>query len=171
MLNIPYYQTIPELGIKGRMNTPEEFEKIGLPKEMYGWCVMDIGCNMGAFLLEANKRGATCLNGIEPDQGWRLLAHGIAEEMGTTFLIDKKIDLENYAGHRFDLVLLLSITHVAEGVTGQELVDKAYELTKEGGLFILEVNDRLQKEYLRIPKQAKVFGKNKDNRTVYHIWK
>lgn len=167
---IDWYQTIPELGIKGRINTPEEFEKIGLPKDLTDKCVLDIGCNTGAYLLEAWKRGATSFYGIEPNLIWRLLCRGILEECiyGNRAGIFKSINEVNLS-KPFDLVLLLSITHVAEGITGQELLDKAWELT--GKLLILEINDRLQKEPLKLPKEAVFYGKAKNERSVYHCLK
>ena len=71
---IDHYQTIPELNIKGRINTPEEFDKIGLPKDLKGQTVLDIGCNAGAYLLECRKRGAKHLVGVEPNEHWKQIA-------------------------------------------------------------------------------------------------
>lgn len=164
---VKYYQTIPELGIYGRMNTPEEFERIGLPQDLKRWSVLDIGCNIGAFLLECHKRGATTLSGIEPNNDWRWLCEGIFYEKNIEAAIGTDID-DVIEPH--DLVLLLSISHLV--YDPQSLVDKAWKFTKK--LFILEVNDRLQTKDFTIPIDAKRFvriGKNKDNRSVYHLWK
>lgn len=175
---IDFYQTIPELEIKGKFNTPEEFDKIGLPKEIKGWTVLDIGCNMGAYLIECYKRGSTHLDGIEPNQVWRLLAQGVFWEFDKYNVVPKDDPMDPIIWENlddveedYDLVLLLSITHVAEGTTGQEILDRAWELTAPKGLLIVEINDRLQKEVLRMPEGAKVFGKSKDNRTVWHCRK
>lgn len=168
--NINYYQTIPDLGIVGRMNTPEEFEKIGFPENMEDICVLDIGCNIGAFLLESCKRGASCVNGIEPNMDWRLLANGISRETGFNFKVRSKLNrFMEFHPHKSELVLLLSILHLVDNP--QELLDRAWECTAIGGLMIVEINDRLQKISFNLPEKAKVYGKNKDNRTVYHLVK
>ena len=170
---INYYQSIPELGIKGRMDTPKEFDAIGLPEKMHDWAVLDVGCNIGAFLIEGNKRGCdlSISSGVEPNLLWRSIARGlIIETSHPEPHIVKSIDdigLKNF----YHLVLLLSVTHVAEGKTGQEILDQAWSMVKKGGMLILEVNDRLQTEKLKLPEGAKLYGKNKDNRSVWHIYK
>lgn len=168
-MEINYYQSIPKLNIKGRMNTQEEFDKIGLPKDLKGKTVLDIGCNIGAFLLECYDRGASWLEGVEVDREWRWLAIGMLNEHTNPMF--NVCDNVNQVMEKFDLVLLLSITHVAEGISGQKLLDKAYSLVNKGGLLIVEINDRLQVEKLKLPEGAVFFGKNKDNRSVYHIKK
>lgn len=166
---INWYQTIPDLGIKGRMNTPEEFDRIGLPKDLSGKEVLDIGCNIGAFMLECHKRGSMGVSGVEHDNVWRYIANGIFTELGIEGDCTVFGDIEDYKDFVFDLVLLLSVTHLNEGMTGQELLDKAWCATD--GLLILEINDRLQTEPLVLPDEAVFFGKNKDDRSVYHIWR
>lgn len=158
-----YYQTIPELGLEGRMNTPEEFEKIKLPKDLKGKSLLDIGCNMGAFLIEAIKRGARA-EGIEPAVEWRVLAKGIALELGYFPIVyEKKEDvIRNY-----DVVLLLSILHNVG--YPQELLNWAWEHTDK--LLIVEINDRLQSDKVKLPEGAVKVGTNKDNRSVWHIKK
>lgn len=164
--NVYYYQSIPQLGIKGRQNTQEEFDKIGLPRKMDGWCVLDIGCNIGAFLLECSIRGADCLNGVEPNVDWRLIANGVAQEFDDFFDIKEDLIRNDYVMHEFNLVLLLSVTHLV--YNPQEIVDKAWELTAKDGLLIVEINDRLQVKEVKLPDGAKLYGKNKDNRSVWH---
>ena len=167
---IKYYQTIPELGIKGRMNTPEEFDLIGLPKNLTGKNVLDIGCNMGAFLFESIARNANAIIGVEPNNDWRWLAWGILSETDyKEFEIFR--NLNEVPNYHYDLVLLLSVTHLDEVDNPQAIVDKAWELTAEGGLLIVEINDRLQRKEVKLPNGKKLFGKNKDNRSVYHCIK
>ena|SRR3990170_623227 len=163
---IDYYQTIEELGIKGRKNTPEEFEKIGLPKDLKGQDVLDVGCNMGAFLVEAKKRGADLITGVEPNQDWRLLAEGVLTELYPdgewTIHQDIKDVVNNY-----DLVLLLSVLHVCR--EPQKVLDGAWNKTRR--LLIVEINDRLQTEQVKLPECGVLIGKNKDNRSVWHFRK
>lgn len=160
---IPYYQSIPELGIKGRFDIKEQVKAIGLPEDLTGLSVLDIGCNTGAFLIEAMKRGATRLIGVEPNQDWRFVGNGMMLELDVPIRIYSRIDPRD----KFDVVLLLSVTHVAEGMTGQQVLDNAYRATNK--LLIVEINDRLQKEKLTLPKGAVFYGKNKDNRSIWHF--
>ncbi len=169
---IKYYQSIPELGVMGRMNTPKEFDKIGLPKDLKGKSVLDVGCNMGAFLLECYKRKAEMLIGIEPNQIWRWLASGMLKENihpDAQWNVIPSINMIDFGV--YDLVLCLSVTHVSETRTGQGVVDTAWSKVKKGGMLILEINDRLQQEKLKLPGEAGFYGKNKDNRSVWHIAK
>lgn len=155
---IKFYQTIPEAGIKGTYNTPKEFDL--LPKNLKGQSVLDIGCNTGAFLIEAKKRGANRACGIEPNDYWRWLAIGINKKLGLDIEYRKKLGKEKY-----DVVLLLSVLHLIENP--QELLDNAWKLMNK--LLIVEINDRLQKKPIKLPKEATFYGKNKDNRSVYYI--
>lgn len=158
---IDFYQTIKELDVKGRFDVEEQVKAIGLPEDLTGMSVLDIGCNTGAFLLEAYKRGATTLVGEEVNNVWRWLGNGMMQELDVPVRIYRKVRNDD----RFDVVLLLSVTHVAEGITGQDLLDRAYKMAKK--LLIVEINDRLQTEKLVLPKGGKLYGKNKDNRSVY----
>lgn len=166
---IQYYQSIPELGIKGRMDTPVEFDAVGLPKDLTGWSALDIGSNMGAFCIEMKRRGARPIHGVEPNKDWRIIADGILSQFevrdGEVYPIAYMDDLVNAPPS--DLVLLLSVTHVIDN--GQELLKQAWKKTRR--LMILEVNHRLEKKKLEIPAHFTLYGKNKDGRNVYHASK
>jgi SAM-dependent methyltransferase len=172
-----FYQTIPELDIKGRFDTTKEFENIGMPRNMELQTVLDIGCNTGAFLIEAGKRGACDLYGLEPNPMWRLMAQGCyweyykyhlrPDEEFPDLIIFWDLDDLYSCGGAYDLVLLLSVLHLVKNP--QEILDKAWELT--GALLIVEINDRLQKIPIKLPKEATFYGFNKDHRSVYHCIK
>lgn len=166
---IGYYQTIPELGIKGRMDTPKEFDLIGLPKDLNHYSILDIGCNTGAFLVEAHKRGAIYVCGVEHDLDWRLLAHGVFKELLFDDGFYNLYDSIDKVEETYNVVLLLSVLHLVDNP--QELLEKALDKTETGGLLIVEINDRLQEKKVKLPKEAVLYGKNKDNRSVYHIVK
>jgi 2-polyprenyl-3-methyl-5-hydroxy-6-metoxy-1,4-benzoquinol methylase len=162
-MQLEFYQTIPKLKIVGRMNTPEEFSKIGLPEDLRGKTLLDIGCNSGAFMVEAMERGARA-EGVENDLIWRVIARGNLIELDLPHKVyaDYKECKRNY-----DVILLLSVLHVTD--KPQELMDWAYEHTNN--LLIVEINDRLQHEPVNLPKEAVYYGINKDKRTVYHVTK
>ena len=134
---------------------------------------------MGAFLLECFERGVDELDGVEPNSMWRFIAWGVlCEAIGLENFNDKgkeypqiNADFSGFPDGWYDLVLLLSITHVAEGMTGQEILDIAWGKVADGGLLIVEINDRLQKKPIKLPEGAIEYGKNKDNRTVWHCRK
>lgn len=166
-MNFEWYQTIPELGIKGRFNTPEEFDKIGLPKNLKDKSVLDIGCNIGAFLVESIRRGADLCDGVEPDLLWLLIASGIAKRLNLNIDFWKSIDELPADGRhwKWDIVLLLSVLHLVD--EPQPLFDWAFAHTRE--LLIVEINDRLQTKSINLPKRIKKYGTNKDNRSIYHV--
>jgi hypothetical protein len=163
--NINYYQSIPELGIEGRLDTQNEFKKIGMPIDLKDWEVMDIGANIGAFCYEAKRRGAGLVVAVEPNLDWNLLGQGISQELNASidwFYVMPSIEV--------DLVLLLSVLHVCDNPQG--ILDSAWKLTRK--LLIVEINERLQETKLKAPygewKEA-FYGKNKDGRSVYHFSK
>lgn len=166
---VKFYQSIKELGIKGRFNTEEECEKIGMPKDLTGWSVLDIGCNIGAYLLEAVKRKAGLVVGVEPNSAWRWMAKSILSENITPSIqwqVYKDISELSPYKNKYDLVLLLSVLHVCKNP--QKLLDTAWKLTKK--MLIVEINDYLQEEPLELPEDRQVYGRSKDGRSVYHFF-
>lgn len=157
-----YYQTIKELDIKGRFGD-EEINKIGLPVDLHNKSVLDIGCNIGAYCIECKKRNAVKVIGIEPNNEWRWIAIGIADELK----LDIKYDRNYLSTTKFDLVLLLSVLHLVENP--QKILDDAWNLTEK--LLIVEINDRLQEKKIKLPIDKCYYGKSKDNRSVYHFIK
>lgn len=186
MPEINFYQSIPALGIKGRFNTPEEFDSIGMPQsfaEKGHRKVLDIGCNIGAFMIEALKRGAGYVVGVDTDPNFTLLAERYLHELypkpirwsvrnqdAFDFLrgLIKRQKIFN-TGY-FNYIFCLSITHVCGG-DPSELIQLCMRALYPKGVLILEINDRLQKEEVILPEGSVFYGKNKDNRTVYHITK
>jgi len=166
-MKIEYYQTINDVGIVGKMNTIDEFSRIGLPSGLENKSLLDIGCNTGAFIIEAKKRKATRVVGVEVNDDWRWLANGILDEVGILNAKNRVYkNIDDIEG-KFDIVLLLSVLHVTENP--QILLDKAWEMTTE--LMIVEINDRLQDTKIILPPEAVYYGKNKDNRSVYRCFK
>lgn len=158
-MKIEYYQSLPELGIQGRFDMEDQFKIL---PDVKGKSVLEIGCNTGAFLVEAKRRGATKCVGVEPNRDWRILGNGIMNELGLDISI---FDDVSKIKEKFDVVLLLSVLHIMDGGE-QKLLDTAYELTNE--LLIVEINDRLQNVRLNFPKGEK-YATNKDNRSVHRF--
>lgn len=179
-MSLPAYQTIPELGIKGRMDTTQEYAKIGLPKDLTNQQVLDIGCNEGAYMLECLKRKASLVVGVDESLEWTTRArdvladknnsYGGIAQLHTTdaieYLEKKSFEKDTFT---YNLILCLSVSHLVK--YPHTLVYGSMRLLAPGGLLIFEVNDRLQTIPLQIPESFKLYGKNKDNRSVYHYVK
>lgn len=172
----PNYQTIPQLNITGRFNTQDEFEKIGLPEDLSHCDVLDIGCNEGAFMIECLKRGSNSVCGIDIDEEWVSRARAAVSKLipdwldRAFFYVDDAVDLlSKEHGPTVQLILCLSVTHLID--RPNKLVELCMKHLMPGGLLILEINHRLEKEKVILPEGAIKFGENKDGRTVYHITK
>lgn len=102
--DIPY-QSIEELGIKGRRNNLMRGEYIDFSKEKLGknWSVLDIGCNGGYFLRRSMDNGASIAIGVDlPDVN--KAAHWLNNYLGY-FNAHFQTNLPD---EKFDIVLFLS---------------------------------------------------------------
>lgn len=60
------YQTIGDL--HGSRNMEYRYKFMGMPENLEGKTVLDIGCNMGMICMEAKRRGAERVVGIDYDK-------------------------------------------------------------------------------------------------------
>ena len=176
-MSLPNYQRIPGINDVSRFDTQIEFDAIGLPKDLSSKSVLDIGCNEGAFVIECMKRGADFTLGVDVNPEWveraKVAITKAVADLPTKYnfnvLCEDAHDFMRGYGIPFNLILCLSVTHLIENPN--ELVRACVDLLQPGGLLILEINHRLEKEKVELPKGAKFIGKNKDDRSVYHITK
>lgn len=123
------YQTFPDL--VGSSDSAGKLAAIQLPERLDGLRVLDLGCNEGFFSLEAMRRGASEVIGIDADsaaierarqrssrikflhQGWKSLPPG-----------------------PFDIVLLLSALHYEPNP--RALLRRVADVLRPNGLLILE---------------------------------
>ena len=90
--------------------------------------LLDIGAGTGDFLKSAKQIGWE-INGIEPHEGARILAH----EKG----IDLSEHIDNFKGNTFDVITLW---HVLEHLPNlEETINNIEELLKPGGTLIIAV--------------------------------
>ena len=83
-----------------------------LPQDMTGMSVLDIGCNGGFYCIEAKKRGAVRVLGVDHDERYleqarfaaRTLGHDIEFRQLSVFDVAK-------LGERFDLVIFLGVLY------------------------------------------------------------
>src|SRR4051794_23896292 len=102
------YQTFD--GQRGDSRTAEKLERIQLPPSLEGKSVLDLGCNEGFFALEAKKRGAVRVVGLDHDKRSIQAAkeHAAQANLDVEFLCSKMSDLPK---EKFDFILLLSALH------------------------------------------------------------
>jgi len=108
------YQSID--GNPGIRDMNHRYQVIDFPKSFDGETVIDFGCSVGAICLDAKKRGAKRVVGLDYKEETIDVAKGIAKEMGLdiefyTFNIDNGLDsLKSLIGtDKFDHVFAFSI--------------------------------------------------------------
>lgn len=125
------YQTFDDQA--GDSRSPDKLKKLHFPANMRGMSFLDIGCNEGYFCIEAVRRGASRVIGIDSNpevlERARLRAHG----MPITYLQQSWQQLPN---ERFDIVLMASSLHYEP--SPKLLVREICKRLKNTGLFILE---------------------------------
>jgi 2-polyprenyl-3-methyl-5-hydroxy-6-metoxy-1,4-benzoquinol methylase len=108
------YQTIDDH--KGIRDMEHRFELMSLPDSFEGKTVIDIGCNVGAVCIEAKKRGAARVVGIDYKKETINVAKKIAEELEIdieyfVFNIDNGLDAlkKEIGSDKFNYTFALSI--------------------------------------------------------------
>jgi len=122
------YQTFSDQ--KGTSNSLNKLYKIKFPY-VKGKRVLDIGCNEGFFCIEAKKRGAIKVVGI--DKNPKLIEKAKKRAPDIDF---RTQDWDNLPNEEFDVILLLSTLHYSK--TKQKLIDDIYKILSPEGIFILE---------------------------------
>lgn len=135
---IKKYQIFSENEEGGISPSYEKINKIGMPENLKGKCVLDIGCNEGFYCFECEKRGGKVI-GIESNSEFIQLAIKRKSEL-SSFVNFKKLDWRKIKNlnYKFDLVLFLAAFHYIKNYQLEMLRD-IYNLMNDGGLFILEV--------------------------------
>jgi len=135
---IQRYQIFSENEEDGISPSYQKIKKIGLPENLHGKCVLDIGSNEGFYCFECEKRGARVI-GIESNSGFIQLARKRKNEL-SSFVNFKQLDwrMIKDLNYKFDLVLFLAAFHYIKNYQLEMLRD-VYNRMNAGGLFILEV--------------------------------
>ncbi len=115
-----------------------KIKKLGIPENLQGKFVLDLGCNEGFYCFQCEKKGAKVV-GVESDQRWYNLALERKKELSSVVnfinMSWSDIDKLNY---KFDLVLFLAAFHYVRD--DQEVIlKKIFGKINPHGLLVLEV--------------------------------
>ncbi|MGH6790366.1 MAG: class I SAM-dependent methyltransferase [Pseudolabrys sp.] len=122
-------------GEAGDSNSAEKLARIDMPADLTGKGVLDLGCNEGFFCIEAKKRGAAHVVGVDANEKWIELARKRAAEANAEieFINGDFLEVKNRS---FDLILMLSALHYAS--RPKAVLRRVHQLLSPNGLFILE---------------------------------
>jgi SAM-dependent methyltransferase len=120
---------------QGVSDSQEKLRSLLLPRKLTGKSVLDLGCNEGFFALEAKRRRATRVLGIDHNEKVISAARQRALDAGldVEFVCRDVLDLPE---EKFDFVLLLSALHYA--ADPQVLFKRILEVLSPGGNLVLE---------------------------------
>jgi len=119
----------------GGSKSREKLERIKLPVNLAGKRVLDLGCNEGFFCIEAKKRGAAHVLGVDRNKKSIQLAaeRAAGDKLEIDFLACDFLDVPD---GKFDVILMLSALHYAEDP--KAVLQRVFDLLAPNGLFILE---------------------------------
>ena len=107
-----WYQTIPVAdGIvtPGTVDSRQRLERLGLPADLSGRSVLDVGCNSGMYCFECASRGADPVIGIDVNETRLQQARTLAEIMGSPVRFESMDLLAARDLGRFDIVLCFAV--------------------------------------------------------------
>jgi SAM-dependent methyltransferase len=123
------YQTFD--GQDGDSDSPAKLVCLRLPDELGGKSLLDIGCNEGYFCIEAHRRGAGRVVGIDAN------AEIVGRARSRDHTADYRVsDWWNLPDEKFDVILFLSAIHYEP--RQRELLSHLATRLKRGGKLILE---------------------------------
>ena len=107
----------------GEEDTPAKLPRIGLPEDLDGMSVLDVGAWDGFFSFECERRGAARVVAVDP-AGWRPsaenewgsragfdLAHAVLRSRVEARELDSLLDVSPQALGYFDVVLFLGVLY------------------------------------------------------------
>jgi tRNA (mo5U34)-methyltransferase len=83
----------------------------GVPRDLSGWSVLDIGCNAGFYSFEMKRRGAARVLGVDHDESYLRQARFARQQLGldVDFRRLEAYDVDRLDEAPFDLVLFLGV--------------------------------------------------------------
>lgn len=123
------YQTFD--GQEGDSDSPAKLVCLRLPNELAGKSVLDIGCNEGYFCIEARRRGAARVVGIDANP--EVVRRARSRNPTGDYRVS---DWWNLLDEKFDVILFLSAIHYEP--RQRELLSHVATRLKPGGKLVLE---------------------------------
>ena len=117
----------------GDSDSAAKLERLRLPADLTGREVLDVACNEGFFCMEAWRRGASRVVGI--DRNPEFIDRARQRDPDTDYRVMDFMALDTIE-EQFDLVLLLSALHYS--ADPQKLLVDVMDLLRPNGLFVLE---------------------------------
>lgn len=115
----------------GASQSQKKLDAIRLPENLQGKSVLDLGCNEGFFSMEAQRRGAARVVGIDARPEF------VEKARERTAGIDFRAQSwDTLPEGEFDVVLLLSALHYER--SPRDLLSRIRDRLSDGGLLILE---------------------------------
>lgn len=145
------YQSFNDAEGDSRSHT--KLRALHLPSDLTGLSVLDLGCNEGFFCIEARRRGASRVVGIDADQ--KAIQAACHRAPDIEFLCQSWEELPN---EKFDIIIMLSALHYASRPV--VLLDSIASHLTADGLFILECG------VVRTPERSTVWTQR--GMVVYH---
>jgi SAM-dependent methyltransferase len=124
------YQTFNDR--RGASDTKAKLKAIGMPNDLRGTRVLDIGCAEGFFCMEAQRRGATDIVGIEREAD--RVEYARRNAPGIDF---RNQSWDELPEGKFDLILMLAALHYER--RPRAFLEQVHDRLTDDGLFILEI--------------------------------
>jgi tRNA (mo5U34)-methyltransferase len=133
-------EVAPGVVTPGLQQTEDLLGQIGMPEDLSGMRVLDIGARDGFFTFEAEKRGATevvALDNEPPHHTGFAIAAELLESKAT-YVTENVYALDDERFGRFDLVLFLGVIyHLRHPLLA---LDRIHDITADDGLMLLETH-------------------------------
>ena len=133
-------EVAPGVVTPGLQQTEDLLGQIGMPEDLTGMRVLDIGARDGFFTFEAEKRGAAeviALDNEPPDHTGFAIAAELLDSKAT-YVTENVYALDPERFGRFDLVLFLGVIyHLRHPLLA---LDRIHDITADDGLMLIETH-------------------------------
>ncbi|MCW2981921.1 MAG: methyltransferase protein [Solirubrobacterales bacterium] len=133
-------EVAPGVTTPGLQDTPALLGQIGMPEDLTGMRVLDIGARDGFFTFEAEKRGAAEVVALDNEPPHHTGFAIAAELLGSkaTYVTENVYALDQERFGRFDLVLFLGVIyHLRHPLLA---LDRIHDVTADEGLMLIETH-------------------------------
>ena len=120
----------------GDSQSAQKLSRLGLPANLEGRKILDLGCNEGFFCLELKRRGADYVKGLDHDPRALHFAKERAQSLALEVDFQSGSMTDEITGGPYDIVLLLSALHYIDDPAA--LLRRILGILSPAGLLILE---------------------------------